>query len=135
MSRSGYIDDMEDMWALIRWRGAVRSAIRGARGQAMLKGLRDALDSMPEKRLIADELVDSDGECCALGRLAQVQGVNIESVVLDDSEELANLFNVAEALVREIVYENDEGAYEETPEQRWQRMRRWVESHIQDDRK
>lgn len=32
MSRCGYSDDY-DQWALIRWRGAVESAIRGKRGQ------------------------------------------------------------------------------------------------------
>ena len=31
MSRSGYEDGLE-MWDLIRWRGAVASAIRGKRG-------------------------------------------------------------------------------------------------------
>jgi len=41
MSRSGYSDDC-DVWALIRWRGAVKSAIRGARGQAMLRELIQA---------------------------------------------------------------------------------------------
>ena len=33
MSRSGYIDDMDDTWQFIKWRGQVASAIRGARGQ------------------------------------------------------------------------------------------------------
>jgi hypothetical protein len=36
MSRSGYSDDLEN-WSLIRWRGAVASAIRGRRGQAFLR--------------------------------------------------------------------------------------------------
>ena len=33
MSRSGYTDEC-DGWELVRWRGAVNSAIRGKRGQA-----------------------------------------------------------------------------------------------------
>jgi hypothetical protein len=40
---------------------------------------------------------------------------------------------IAEAMAREIVYENDEGGpfwaiggREETPEERWSRMRKWV---------
>jgi hypothetical protein len=36
MSRSGYSDDC-DGWALIRWRGAVNSAIKGRRGQQALR--------------------------------------------------------------------------------------------------
>ena len=56
MSGSGYNDDC-DGWALIRWRGAVASAIRGRRGQAFLRDLLAALDAMPDKRLVADALV------------------------------------------------------------------------------
>ncbi|KGC50992.1 hypothetical protein DO66_5867 [Burkholderia pseudomallei] len=36
MSRSGYSDDCGG-WSLIRWRGAVNSAIKGARGQKFLR--------------------------------------------------------------------------------------------------
>ena len=57
MSRSGYVDDMCDQWAMIRYRGAVRSAIRGRRGQAFLREMLAALDAMPEKRLTAGALV------------------------------------------------------------------------------
>ena len=57
MSRSGYVDDMCDEWALIRYRGAVKSAIRGKRGQAFLREMLAALDAMPEKRLISGALV------------------------------------------------------------------------------
>lgn len=57
MSRSGYVDDMCDQWALIRYRGAVSSAIRGKRGQAFLREMLAALDAMPEKRLISGVLV------------------------------------------------------------------------------
>jgi hypothetical protein len=48
-------------------------------------------------------------------------------------ERVAGVFGIAEALVAEIAYENDEGAgywSKETPEQRFARVRRWVESHI-----
>ena len=60
MSRSGYSEDC-DGWALVRWRGAVKSAIRGQRGQAFLRELLAALDAIPDKRLIAEELVDAQG--------------------------------------------------------------------------
>ena len=69
MSRSGYIDDFDDQWSLICWRGAVKSAIRGKRGQSFLRELRDALDAMPIKKLISDDLV-RDGEVCAIGAVA-----------------------------------------------------------------
>lgn len=57
MSRSGYVDDMCDQWAMICYRGAVSSAIRGRRGQAFLREMLAALDAMPEKRLISGALV------------------------------------------------------------------------------
>jgi hypothetical protein len=57
MSRSGYTEECEDNWQTIRWRGAVKSAIRGKRGQAFLREMLAALDAMPEKRLIAGDLV------------------------------------------------------------------------------
>lgn len=140
MSRSGYSESLSSQ-ELNMWRGAVDSAIRGKRGQSMFLALRDALDAMPEKKLIAGELVSSDGECCALGCLAQAKNINVEGVDPEDRDEVGKLFNIAPALAAEIVYENDE-AYSwivdeagnwtrnETPEHRWQRMRDWVEKQI-----
>jgi hypothetical protein len=125
MSRSGYSYDL-DNWDLIRWRGAVASATRGKRGQKLLRDLRDALDAMPEKQLIAHELVCDDG-VCALGALAQHRGLDVSDVDPYDRSTVAGTFGIADALAAEIVYENDEIA---TPEQRWRRMRAWVESQI-----
>jgi hypothetical protein len=53
MSRSQYIDDCDDNWQLIRWRGMVASAIRGKRGQQFLKDLLAALDAMPVNAVLA----------------------------------------------------------------------------------
>ena len=65
MSRSGYTDDGWDdesaQWASIRYAGALKSAMRGKRGQAFLKELLAALDAMPVKRLIREHLeIDGD---------------------------------------------------------------------------
>ena len=131
MSRSNYTDDCDDYLALGRYRGVVRSAMRGKRGQALLIALRDALDALPEKRLIADEMVDEDGEVCALGAAGRHLHVpGIDHFDPEEHELWGKAFNVADCLVREIMYENDEGGWRETPEQRWQRMRRWVERNI-----
>lgn len=134
MSRSGYSDDGDyDQWATIRWRGAVASAVRGRRGQAMLTELLTALDAMPVKELIADELVEKDGAVCALGALAGARGIDVSSVDPDDSETVAGTFGIATALAQETVWMNDEGGgywNKETPAQRWARMRAWVASQI-----
>lgn len=130
MSRSGYSDDCEN-WRLICWRGAVTSAMKGKRGQAFLLELRDAMDAMPEKRLVADFL-EADGQFCTIGVLGVKRGINMEALDPDDREGVAEAFGIAPALAAEIVFMNDEGSWNaETPEQRWVRMREWVESNIQ----
>lgn len=106
MSRAGYSDD-GDGWALILWRGAVNSAIKGARGQALLRELLAGLDAMPEKRLVAGEL-QADGSFCALGVVGHVRGLDLASIDTYDVESLGPKFNIAEALAREIMFINDE---------------------------
>lgn len=142
MSRSGYSDDY-DNYGL--WLGAVRRATKGYRGQHLLRQLREALDAMPEKRLITDAIKDENGDVCVLG----VLDPNATSY---DAEDLADHFGIARALAAEIVYKNDEcgkrwerddvkndngppyishGKWvHETPEERWTRMRAWVEKQI-----
>ena len=131
MSRSGYSDDCNG-WDLIRWRGAVTSAIRGKRGRALLLELRDALDAMPEKVLIAHELVDAAGAFCTLGVLGNARGLDLSEIDPEDSDQVASLFDIAPALAKEIVFENDEAVwFDETPQRRWDRMRQWVELSLQ----
>lgn len=108
MSRSGYTDDFEDMWGHIRWRGAVSSALGGARGQAALREVLAALDAMPEKELIGESLVTADGEFCTLGVLGAKRGLDMSKVDPEDYDAVAKLFGLAPAMVREIVFENDE---------------------------
>lgn len=141
MSRSGYSEDCDNDWAMICYRGAVKSAIRGARGQAFLKEMLAALDAMPMKRLISDELEGTDRlslshwgivqieAVCAIGALGKARGVAMDAIDAHDPPQVSGAFNIAESLAREIVYENDEGAgywSKETPEQRFARMRAWV---------
>lgn len=167
MSRSGYGDgDDFDPLAVGRWRAQVRSATRGKRGQAFLKGILEALDAMPEKRLVrsvlvndgygeayhadnysswgeplivgADELVDKHGnvcgvgDCCAMGAYAKARGIDTSKTDPEDPEAVAALFDVPHQLAREIAEYNDEMGVtrDETPEQRWVRMRAWVDSKI-----
>lgn len=133
MSRSGYSDGC-DGWDLIRWRGAVNAAIRGKRGQAFLRELLAALDAMPEKRLIADELRDADGEVCAIGSVGAARGVDMSTLDVEDPDSIAKAFGIASALVQEIEFMNDDDfSYcnrSATPEQRWTRMRAWIAEQI-----
>ena len=123
MSRSGYSDD-HDQWALIKYRGQVASAIRGKRGQKMLRDLRDALEAMPQRRLIAGEL-EADGEVCALGALGRARGIDMSKLDAHDRDEVGAALDIAQQLAGEAVYLNDEANYG-TPEERWEYMHRWV---------
>jgi hypothetical protein len=134
MSRSGYHDDVEQ-WHLIMYRGAVSSAMRGRRGQQFFRDLLAALDALPEKRLIEGDLECSDG-VCALGALGRARGMDMTALDPEDSATVSFKFDIAEALAREVVFENDEAAgylwAKETPEARFERMRRWVVANIKE---
>lgn len=133
MSRSGYSDDGEDQWALICWRGAVASALRGKRGQAVLREALAALDALPKAELIAGDL-EAAGSVCLLGAVGTRRNLNMTGVDVEDHEHVASLFALPHALACEIMWENDEGGrYGETPRARWERMRRWIASNIKGD--
>jgi len=130
--RSGYSDEL-DPWDHICWRGAVKSAIRGRRGQAALRELADALDAMDPQELIAGELRDPEtGSVCALGLLGERRGVELDDLDPHDSHEIAAAFGVSSALICELEFinDNDFALRSESPAERWRRVRRWVAEHL-----
>ena len=131
MSRSGYIDGCDYDWSLIRWRGAVASAIRGKRGQEFLYEMLHALAALPERKLIAFDL-EKDGAVCALGALGKARGLDMGSIDPEDHEAVAALFGIPHALACEVMYWNDEDwrARNETAEERFERMRKWIEDNL-----
>lgn len=135
MSRCGYSDDL-DQRDLAMWRGRVASAIRGKRGQQLLKDCLAALDEIPEKRLIPNLLVDGN-DVCLLGAASRKRAVSdIADIDPEDHDLLANRFNVASCLIQEIEYVNDEyffGLGPETPEHRYERVRKWVVKHVKSE--
>lgn len=130
MSRSGYLDDVDQAQAAM-WAGAVRSALRGRRGQAFLREMLAALDALPEKKLISREL-EQDGCVCALGAVGRTRGLDMATIDPEDGDTIAAKFGVAHAMACEIMFMNDEsyGASRETPEEKFARMRKWIESQI-----
>lgn len=54
----------------------------------------------------------------------------MESIDPDQSDQVSMAFDIAEAMAKEIVWVNDEAGWNETPEQRWIRVRKWVGDHI-----
>lgn len=133
MSRSGYTEDWDgENWSLICWRGAVTSAIRGKKGQAFLREALAALDALPEAELIKNDL-KSEGAFCTLGAVGAARGAPLEVVDPYDHEAVAALFSIPNALAREIMWENDEGRWDETPRARWERMRAWIVGNLKGD--
>lgn len=134
MSRSGYNTYCIDNWALIRWRGRVTSAMRGKRGQRLLRAMLARLDEMPEKKLIVKELKSEDGQVCALGAAGDALGVDLSGIDPDDPAAVAEALDIAEPLAREVTFINDEcGHYLETPETRHMRVRAWVVQHLKEE--
>ncbi len=131
MSRSGYSDD-HDQWEMIRWSGAVQKALAGKRGQAFLKEMLEALDGLPEKVLVESAL-EENGAVCAIGAVGMARGVDMAPLDPECSWAIAKAFGIANAMVCEIEFQNDEAVgywSTETPEQRFVRMRAWVVGKI-----
>lgn len=106
-------------------------AIRGKRGQTFLKSLALELDAMPEKRLVTEELITSTGECCTIGVVCKARNIDVSNIDITDTKEVGDLVGISAALAGEIEYVND--CYDsdmETPESRWERMRKWVGEQI-----
>lgn len=150
MSRSGYSEDIDDNWTWIRWRGYVASAIRGKRGQAFLREMLDAMDALPEKKLIANDLETADGSVCAIGSVGKARGIDMSALDPENYDAVATTFGINEKLAQEIVFLNDEAFTFETdaagyikhdengksiyltPEGRFEKMRAWVVSQIRE---
>lgn len=143
MSRSGYVEDEDEPLAAGRWRAQVKSAIRGKRGQAFLKELAAEMDAMPVKELISEELINEDGDCCAIGVVCKARGIDVSKVDPEEPDQVAKAVGIDHQLVRELEYYNDECGetyrlgkdgkhhlFDETPAEKWQRMREWVEKRI-----
>ena len=129
MSRSGYSEDCEN---INLYRGRVARAVRGRRGQAFLREMGTALDAMEVKELITDEIVTEDGQACAIGAVALARGLDVSALDVEDSDAVADVFGIAPCLAAEIAFENDEAWGRQTPAERWERMRKWVDENTKE---
>ena len=130
MRRSGYTESCEG-WELIRWRGAVASAIRGKRGQAFLREMLAAMDGLPQKRLIVGNL-EEGAEVCALGSVGRIRGMDMSAINYEDAHDVAQAFGIPRALAAEIEFINDDDFCWQniTPEQRFESVRKWIISKL-----
>lgn len=144
MSRSGYVDGCDmDHWDFIRWRGAVKAAIRGKRGQALLREMETALLAMPIKELCAKDFANAEtGQVCALGSVALKRkldkGTSLELAMAEldgefpagvEAEEVSDEFNISGALAKEITWVNDDEAPRD-PKGRYEYVLKWVRENL-----
>lgn len=113
------------------------AAIGGRRGQAFLREMVSALDSMPAKRLAAEVFVSESGEVCAMGAVALTRGITTD-VDAYDPDSVGRALGIAPRLAMEIAYENDREesgsrTIGETGEDRFARMRAWAVRRIKPD--
>jgi len=139
MNRSGYTDDLGEQWDFIRWRGAVKAAIKGKRGQAFLLEMHRAMLVLPEPMLISDKLQDEydDSKVCAIGAVGRSRGMDMTKLEAEDewddieiAREIAAAFDIPYALAAEIMWLNDDVCGGVDAEFRFLRVKNWIEDHL-----
>ena len=73
-----------------------------------------ALDALPDKALIAEEL-EQDGYVCAIGSVGKMNGMDLSKLDPENHEQLADAFDISPAMVKEIEFINDDELVEITP--------------------
>jgi hypothetical protein len=139
MTRLYYDDDLEP-WEENLSAGALQSAIRGKRGQQLLRDLTNGLDALPSLELSAGALEDeATGCCCALGAVRRFRGEDAVPLWFHPMEEgvnpadLAKPFNIAKILAWAVVQVNEDADScndERARRRRWQRVRDWAVKNL-----
>lgn len=143
----GYDEDYNNQGLL--WWANIERHINGAKGQAVLREIRDILLAMPEKALILDRLADEQGHVCAVGAVVLARrvakGENRDEVLRDLARQIpeADTYNGADitasvgvsvglkyGLAWALGSANDEAYWKGSPEERYASVLMWVESKI-----
>lgn len=74
----------------------VHQALRGRRGQSILREIEEALVALPARRLIQGEFVTASGEVCALGALAVARGRSSGLSRAETATEIRRAINLRE---------------------------------------
>jgi methionyl-tRNA synthetase len=82
MGRSGYSEDCyDDSNVCFLWPSIVQRAASGQRGQAFLREMLAAMDAMPDKKLIADELATEVAASVA-GIIVELEQCRLQSALI-----------------------------------------------------
>jgi hypothetical protein len=131
------------------WWANVERHIKGAKGQAVLREIRDVLRAMPEKVLLSSRLADEKGHVCAVGAVALARrvakGESRDDVLCDlarkipeddtyNGADITASVGVAVGLKYGLAWalgDANDGYWKDTPEERYERVLAWVEKNIQ----
>jgi hypothetical protein len=147
MSRYCDSDDYDwEPWMEGQAAGALRSAIRGRRGQQLLRDLVAGLDALPEPELAAGLLEDPETGCvCALGAVRLQRGPEAvplrlaTGLRLDPSDpdldwrDLAEPFDISKTLANEVIAQNEFCSMrndEQSRRRRWLSVRAWAVGNL-----
>jgi hypothetical protein len=141
MSRYCDSDDYDwEPWMEGQAAGAMRSAIRGRRGQQLLRDLIAGLDALPVQELAAGALEDPETGCvCALGAVRLQRGAEAVPLSFDlddpdiDWRDLAKPFDISETLAHAVISENEYSSKrndEQSRRRRWQSVRAWAVGNL-----
>lgn len=128
--RISYSEDENFPGQFELWQANCERSLRGKHGQEELKELRAALLAMPDKRLIYG-LLEADGEVCAIGAYARHKGLDLSKYDPEDATDEVGIEAGMPTLVAwKVVEMNDMELSHLSPEVRYERMLKWIESKI-----
>jgi len=132
VSRHGYSEDLDPL-EHGHWRGMVASAIRGKRGQRLLRDIAAYMDAMPVKALVRGDLVTPEGDACALGCAFLYRKI-AATPDPEDPEAVAEALDISHVLAKEVAYVNDEFVgYDDM--RRWTVVRQWIRENLREEAK
>jgi hypothetical protein len=153
MSRLNYSEEEDWPGQFELFQANCDRALHGPKGQRALRELEAALLALPEKRLVSGELVQPDGEVCAVGALmlhrAAIRGLSREAAIewyskIDPyatDETATEYFGLPRLVAWKFVEQNDimcdqrfdketQRMIDITPEERYERVLSWVRAQL-----
>ena len=151
MSRFGYDPEYDTDYGSKEFQAAVwdrnyARSLRGRKGQAALRELRDALRALSPRRLIegfCETTIDDDGNevisgVCAIGAMYVARGLPVDNYMQSedfsswDTADVGESMGMSNTMAFGIAYRNDETYSDLTPESRWWAMYAWVLQQIRE---
>ena len=128
--RLSYLEDEEYPGQYALWRANCARSMRGRRGQASLRALKDALLALPAKRLIAHKMQDETGAVCAIGALSRQKGLLSDHDSDNTTVAVGERCGLPHLVSLQVVIQNDVELAQCTEKQRYVHMLKWIEEQL-----